>query len=278
VTASTGRQFITFDQVSSDTQFTAFQHVWRTQNNGGDQAFLEANCRFTVGETPGATCGDWVPLGVPYPFAIGSTPDHPSRQPGDLTSIVYGTDRAGGLVVAAERSPADAGTLWAATNFGRLFVSKNANGPGAAVEFVRVDTPAMPNRFVTRIVADRSNPNVAYISYSGFTTITPATPGHIFRAVYDPAARQATFTSLDFDLGDIPINTIAFDDRRGDLYAATDFGPLILREGSTSWQLAGIGFPEAVMVDLELVADQRVLVAGTHGIGIFYLRLPPATR
>jgi hypothetical protein len=278
VTASTGRQFIAVDQVNPDTQFTAFQHVWRTQNNGGDQTFLEGNCRFTTGETPGAICGDWQPLGVPFPFAIGTTPDHPSRQPGDLTSIFYGTDRAGGIVVAAERSPADAGTLWAASSFGRLFIAKNANGPAAAVEFVRIDTPVMPNRFVTRIVADRSNPNVAYISYTGFTTITPATPGHVFRAVYDPALRRATFTSLDFDLGDIPINTIAFDDRRGDLYAATDFGPLILREGSTSWQLAGIGFPEAVMVDLDLVADQRVLVAATHGIGIFYLSLPPATR
>ena len=83
---------------------------------------------------------------------------------------------------------------------------------------------------------------------------------------------------MDFDLGDIPINTIAFDDRRGDLYAATDFGPLLLREGSSNWQLAAVGFPEALMVDLEMVADQRVLIAATHGLGIFYLTLPAATR
>ncbi len=136
---------------------------------------------------------------------------------------------------------------------------------------MRIDLPTLPNRFVTRIVVDRTNPNVAFISYSGFNALTPSTPGHVFRVVYNPALRQATFTSLDFDLGDIPINTIAFDDRRGDLYAATDFGPLILRDGSTSWQLAGVGFPEALMVDLEIVADQRVLIAATHGLGIFYL-------
>jgi hypothetical protein len=96
--------------------------------------------------------------------------------------------------------------------------------------------------------------------------------------VYDPITRGVTFTPMDFDLGDMPINTIAFDDRRGDLYAATDFGPLILRAGSTNWQIAGIGFPEALMVDLEMVADQRLLVAATHGLGIYYLTLPPATR
>ena len=111
------------------------------------------------------------------------------------------------------------------------------------------------------------------MSYSGFNALTPSTPGHIFRAVYDPAADGATFTSLDFDLGDLPINTIAFDDLRGDLYAATDFGPLVLRQGSSTWEVAGVGFPEALMVDLEIVPEQRLLVAATHGLGIFYLTL-----
>ena len=90
------------------------------------------------------------------------------------------------------------------------------------------------SRASSRIAA---NPNVAFISYSGFNALTPATPGHIFRVVFDPATQQATFTSLDFDLGDMPINTIAFDDVRGDLYAATDFGPLVLpRRRRPQWE------------------------------------------
>lgn len=255
ITQSTGRQFITFDRVNPNTQFTAFQHVWRTQNNGGDQTFLETNCRFPTGAVAGASCGDWRPLGA------------------DLTSDFYGSDRVGGMIVSAERTPADAGTLWAATNFGRLFVSKNADGPAAAVTFTRVDTPSLPNRFVTRIAVNRVNPNVAFISYSGFNALTPSTPGHIFRAVFNPATGVATFTSSDFDLGDIPINTLAYDDVRGDLYAATDFGPLVLKAGTARWVLAGRGFPEVVMVDLEIAPEQGVLVAATHGMGIFTLRL-----
>jgi hypothetical protein len=271
ITASTGRQFITFDEVRPDTQFTAFQHVWRTQNNGGPQATLEAQCRFPG--TSSLSCGDWVPLGVPYPFVTGSTPSSASRKPGDLTSDFYGTDREGGIIVAAERAAGDAGTLWAATNFGRLFVTKNADAPGADVRFTRIDTPATPNRFVTRIVVDRANPNVAYISYSGFNAITPSTPGHVFRAVYDPGTGRATFQSLDFDLGDLPINTIAFDDATGDLYAGTDFGPIVLTQGTASWRLAGIGFPEALIVDLEIVPSQRLLIGATHGYGILYIEL-----
>jgi hypothetical protein len=274
ITASTGRQFITFDQVRTDTQFTAFQHVWRTGNNGGSQAFLEANCQFPGG-VGGARCGDWVPLGVPYPFANGSQPDDTSRMPGDMTSRFYGTDREGALIVAVERSPVNAGTLWAGTSFGRLFVAANADAAGPEVEFVRIDGGALPNRFITRVFADPRDPNVAFVSYSGFNTLTPERPGHVFRVTYDPANGSATFASMDFDLGDLPINTIALDHLTGDLYAATDFGPIVLRDGTASWTLAGIGFPEALMVDLEIVPERRLLVAATHGLGIFYTDLPP---
>ena len=270
VTASTGRQFISFDSVNPNTQFTGFQHLWRTQNNGGSQATLEASCR----SSSGATCGDWVPLGVTYPFVSGSTPATASRLPGDLTSAFYGADRSGGIIVAAERSATDGGTLWAATSFGRLFVSKSADAAAASVQFNRVDTALMPNRFVTRILVDRTNPNAAIIAYTGFNQITPTTPGHIFRAVYDPATGRATFTRIDADLGDIPINTIAYDDLRGDLYAGTDYGPIILKRGATKWEGAGLGFPEALIVDLKIVPEQRTLVVATHGLGIFYLTLP----
>ena len=273
ITASTGRQFITFDQASPDTQYTGFQHVWRTQSNGGDQAFLEANCLFFASSPPNTTCGDWIPLGVSFPFPPNTNPSSPARQPGDLTSPFFGLDRAGGIIVAAERTPADRGTLWAATSFGRLFVSKNADAAGPDVQFTRIDNAVSPHRFVTRIVVDRANPNIALVSYSGFNALTPSTPGHVFRVVFDPVSGQASFESLDFDLGDLPINTLAYDDVRGDIYAGTDFGPLLLRQGSSTWELAGVGFPEVLMVDLEIVPERRLLVAATHGLGIFYMTL-----
>jgi hypothetical protein len=273
ITTSTGRQFITFDHVNTDTQFTGFQHIWRTQNNGGPQAFLEANCRFPTGAVSGVSCGDWRPLGVAYPFASQTTPASTSRKPGDLTSDFYGGDREGGIIVAAERSVADGGTLWAATSRGRLFMSRNADGPAAGVTFSRIDTPQTPGRFITKIVADPTNVHAAIVSYSGFNALTPTTPGHVFRVVYDPSTDRATFTSLDYDLGDLPINTVAYDHLRGDVYAGTDFGPLVLRRGATAWAIAGAGFPEVVMVDLKIVPERGILVAATHGLGIFSLKI-----
>ena len=136
----------------------------------------------------------------------------------------------------------------------------------------------MPNRFVTRIVVDRTNPNVAFISYSGFNALTPATPGHIFRAVYDPATQRATFTSW----------TSISATCRSTRSRSTTCAAICMRRRTSArsccardrrtWELAGVGFPEALMVDLEIVPEQRLLVAATHGLGIFYLKLPAATR
>ena len=42
---------------------------------------------------------------------------------------------------------------------------------------------------------------------------------------------------------------------------------------NSAWAQAGVGFPEALMVDLKFVPSQRLLVAATHGLGIFYLKL-----
>src|SRR5205085_8076533 len=47
---------------AADTIFAGNEGVWRSQDNGGDPAFLEANCNsLRVGEQP--FCGDFVELG-----------------------------------------------------------------------------------------------------------------------------------------------------------------------------------------------------------------------
>ncbi len=252
-----GRQFMTFDPSAPDTQYTGFEHIWRTQNNGGDREFLEANCTvlqvFFLGMF-NFGCGDWQPLGQ------------------NLVDGTFG-DRDGGVVVAAERSSADTGTLWAATSLGRLFVTKNVDAAAGAVSFTRLDGAGTPPRFVSGIAVDHENPNRAFVSYSGFSALTPATLGHLFEVVFDPGAGTATFTSLEFNLGDMPINHLVRDDLTGDLYAATDFGVLVLPSGTQAWELAGAGLPEVLTPHLEIHPEHRLLFAATHGLGAWYMNL-----
>jgi hypothetical protein len=268
-------------------QFAGLQHVWRTVDNGGPQDYLEANCPEFTTFGDDARCGDWKPLGDPFP--AGGAGD-----PGDLTSTQYGPDRTGGTVAAVERRPTDNNTLWAATSTGRVFVSHNVNAVDpASVQFCRVDfgVANAPFRFISSIYPDPNNPDRAFISYSGYNTNDPAHPGHVFEVtagapLADPDVCPGTWRDLNVESGsvedrpDIPITDLVRDDFTLDLYAATDFGVV---RGTTpdggltyTWTKAGTNLPFVEVPGLTIDPCSRVLYAATHGRSVWRMFLPPA--
>ncbi len=262
--ASEGRSFyipIIYDPAVAGTMFTGLQHVWRTQDNGGSQAFLGSNCNefFGTFTTP---CGDWVAIGQ------------------DLSSTAFGTDKnpgASGYVVATERAPSDNGTLWAGLRRGRVFVASNADDPTPSnVTFYRIDSASTPTRFVSGIAIDPSNPNHAFISFSGYNAYATASgtaTGHVFEVTYDPVSHTATWTNLDKNLGDEPITDIALDSNTGDLFVSTDFGVDMLQSGGTQWVPAAGSLPPVAVYGLTINSNARVLYAATHGRGAWKLDL-----
>jgi hypothetical protein len=258
------------DPAVAGSIFVGEKSVWRTQDWGGDQATLEANCpEFTTpGNQPG--CGDFVQIGP-----SGAT---------DLTASAgdyRGTTRSGGNVAAVARTGSDTGTMWVATTTGRVFISTNADAAAGSVTYTRLDTlpsaTADPGRFVSGIVIDPANPNHAWISYSGYNFNTPSQLGHVFEVTYNPGTPDATWTSLDNPGGtafpDFPATAIARDSN-GDLYVANDFGVMLLANGSTSWATAGTGLPMVEVAGLTIVPSARVLYAATHGRSAWKLTLP----
>ncbi len=262
------------DTTSPGTFFVGLQSVWRTQDYGGDQSTLEANCpEFTTsGADP--NCGDFVALGSTDGAGGAGTA-------GDLTRSALGT-RSGGVISALARG-SDSATLWAATSTGRLFVTKNADAPfTASVTYTRLDTASSPGRSISGIVVDQSNPNRAWVSYDGFNASTPTTPGHVFQVVYNPSTHTATWTDLDpasgGPLGDLPVTFLARDGSTGTLYAATDFTVLATKQkanGSytTTWTKAASGMPMVEVPWLAIDQTNHVLYAATHGRGIWSLSL-----
>ena len=248
------------------TIFVGAQRIWRTQDAGGDRAFLEAHCNTAVGEFPSdllytGACGspnDWSPLGA-------ST----------LTGAAFGATKSGNNLSALSRSQ-DGGTMWAGTGTGRVFISRNVNAAAASVTFTRIDGATQPNRAVSSIYADPTNANHAIVTFSGFDAVTPATPGHVFDVVVDPVTNAATWTDISFDIGDQPVNDVVLDVASGDLYAATDYGVLRLAAGSQTWLPAADGMPTVTVSGLTLAAgkhDDRLLYAATHGRSAYRLRL-----
>jgi hypothetical protein len=268
------------DPVASGTFFVGLDSVWRTTDFGGDQATLEANCPEFTAAGDKAGCGDFVPLGGPGGPGSAS----------DLTSAAWGADKTGQYVVAISRAPRDAGTLWAATRRGRVFVTKNANASDAStVSFSRIDaganlaagSAATPRRFVAGIAIDPTNANHAYVAFGGYNNatdgVTPATPGHVFDVTYDPITHKAMWTVLDNSngaLGDMPINSIVLDSLTNRLYVATDFGVLTQVVGkSGQWKPAAGGLPTVAVSGLTLDSAHRMLYAATHGRAIWSLSL-----
>ena len=60
---------------------------------------------------------------------------------------------------------------------------------------------------------DSTNPNRAWVSFSGFNAATLATPGHVFEVVYNPATGDGAWTDRSYDFGDIPVTDIVRDDQ-----------------------------------------------------------------
>lgn len=237
--------------------------VWRTQDWGGNQAYLEANCQeFTTSAVqPG--CGDFVIIGNGVPST-------------QLTSAAWG-NRAGGAVAWIARTTQNTGTVWAATGTGRVFISDNADGAAASVVWNRVDpNPTIlntPSRAISQIYIDPTNAHHAWISYNGYNVNTPAQPGHVFEVTWGGSG-PAVWVDRSYNLPDFPITALVRDDVTGDLYAASDFGVMRLANASTTWTVAGAGLPMVEVAGLTIVPSERVLHAATHGRSAWTLGLP----
>jgi hypothetical protein len=266
------------DPVVSGTEYAGGTRAWRTLDNGGPQDYLELHCNEFTGDstsvnpngTSDAVCGDWVIIGVL-----------------SLTGTARGPVHAGGLVSWLARTPSDAGTLWAATSAGRVLISNNANAADPnAVTFKQIDNlaPNSPGRAISNVFIDPANANHAWISYLGYNTSTPTTPGHVFSVTYNPLAGTATWTPIDGAgagfIGDQPVNSIVYDKGTGDLFTSTDFGVMRLAADDTAsgWVVAAPGLPVVTVAGLTMNADARQLLAATHGRGAYQLTLRGADR
>lgn len=240
--------------------------VWRTQDWGGNQAFLEANCpEFTTSAAqPG--CGDFVRLAGPAG----------ANTAGSLIGSFYGAGRTGGDVNAIARTTSNTSTAWAGTTGGRVFISNNVDGAAAGVVWNRLDgdpsAANSPSRVVTDIAVDTANGNHAWVTYSGYSAVTPSQPGHVFSVSWSGAG-TASFTNISFNLPDIPLTSVVFDPLTGDLYTASDFAVFRLKAGTTQWDIAGIGMPIVEVPHLTINPGARVLYAATHGLSVWSMPL-----
>ncbi len=179
---------------------------------------------------------------------------------GDSWTAISGDLTGGGSasIRALAIAPSDSRTVYAATNDGRVLVSKDS---GRTWDLKLQDIPNWPR--VTRDLAvDPLDHRVAYLGVGWYGV----------DQVYETQDRGDTWQPIDGDLPDIPVNTVAVR-RDGDaryLYAGTDNGVWVSDNGGLNWTLLGEGLPNSPVFDLIVDGVHARLIAATQGRGAWY--------
>lgn len=159
--------------------------------------------------------------------------------------------------------------VWVGASDGNIQVSTDV-GKGAGASWMNVTGGPLPNRFITDIAVDARNRTTAIVTYSGFSSITPTTPGHIFRTT----DLGTTWTSIDGNLPDIPVNTVAIDPLLPDvIWIGTDIGGFQTSDGGATWVPMLNGLPKVPVFMLRYHLATRSLFAATHARGVYRLTL-----
>jgi photosystem II stability/assembly factor-like uncharacterized protein len=188
-----------------------------------------------------------------------------STNNGDSWSAISGDITGGGT--AAVRSlaiaPSNWQTVYAGTNDGRVLTSTDG---GATWTLRLTDVPGW-FRVKREIAVDPGNDQVAYLAVAHFGVDQ-------VRRTLD---RGATWSAIDGDLPDVPVNTIAVQ-RHGTartVFAGTDTGVYLTCDEGGHWRRLATGLPHSPVMDLVVDEGFDRLVAATMGRGAWSSALPP---
>lgn len=157
--------------------------------------------------------------------------------------------------------------VWVGTSDGNVQITTNA-GTEANATFTNLTKPPLPNRYVTDIAVDNLNSQRAVVTYSGFNTNTPGTPGHVFLTI----TRGQIWQDISGNLPDVPVNSVALNPSNSNtIYIGTDLGVFQTTNGGASWERLGNGMPRVPVFMLRYQAATNTLFAATHGRGVFRL-------
>lgn len=167
-------------------------------------------------------------------------------------------------VSAIAVSPSNSSLICVGHNSGDIFLTFNGTDiPPLIPAWAQIDTAALPNRFVTRLVIDPSqNPNWIYATFGGFNGDN----------LYRTTDWGNTWTDITgtgpTGLPNVPVRSLTFHPRMPDLlYAATEIGIFTSSDAGANWEPTQDG-PANVSVD-DLFWMNEDLIAVTHGRGLY---------
>ncbi len=137
-------------------------------------------------------------------------------------------------------------------------------------------TDAVPNRPITGIAFNSRDPNIAYVTLSGFDEGTPGKSGHVFKSTNALSGSPAWTNVSPPD--NIPFNVVAIDPTTPNtVFVGADDGVWATGDGGATWAYMGpeAGLPNVAVFDLQIQASTRKVFAFTFGRGAYVLTPSP---
>jgi photosystem II stability/assembly factor-like uncharacterized protein len=153
--------------------------------------------------------------------------------------------------------------IWVGHNNGDVY--KTTNGTAVNPTWVKMDdgAPGLPNRWISRIALDRADPNRVYVSLMGYTN------DNLWRSTNGGATWARITGTVPLALPTAPVSCVTVHRRLpGRLYAGTDVGVYWSEDDGATWLTSNQG-PGIAPVDEVLWKNDRTLIAGSHGRGVY---------
>ncbi|MFT5238243.1 MAG: photosystem II stability/assembly factor-like uncharacterized protein [Flavobacteriaceae bacterium] len=176
----------------------------------------------------------------------------------DLTNGPGGGNLSFGTIISISVSPIDTSTIYVGTDDGNVWITNDGGGSWNNI------SSTLPNRWVTKVLASRSDLNTVYVTFSGYRYGEDS--GHVYKS----DDNGANWTDISSGLPDIPVNDI-LEDSYGNLFLGTDIGVLASADQGVNWNVLGENLPSVVVTDMDIHEASEYLYIGTYGRSMYKL-------
>ena len=166
---------------------------------------------------------------------------------------------SGSFISAIAVAPGNSSVIWVGHNNGDIYYSADA---GANWTQKDTTTPALPNRYVTRLTIDPNNNAIVYATFGGFSA------DNVYRSTNSGSTWADITGTGTTGLPDIPIRSLVINpSNSAKIYVGGETGVFASEDSGANWSVSNDG-PANVSVD-ELFYGGTTLYAATYGRGIW---------
>jgi photosystem II stability/assembly factor-like uncharacterized protein len=189
------------------------------------------------------------------------SPDLSYNNPEKRGDINYQT------ISVLDESPLRFGLLYAGTDDGRIWRTKDGGK-----NWTEIRNGAVPQKFVSRIVASRYDIGTVYMTQTG------RRDDDFQVYIWKSTDFGTTWKDISGNMPVGPVNVIREDPvNKNILYAGTDGGVFVSKDGGIKWETLG-RLPFAYVHDLAIHPRDNMIIIATHGRGMWVLDANPVNE